>query len=195
MPGPQDRRPTRADIDVAGVTDGGRVRTENQDQYIIASVHRTLTLLATSLDPDEFPDLRSPTRGYIIGVADGVVFPGYRSDVPEILSLFDVYVLMSRREALGTSVLEAMAMERAVVVSNVGGLSEAVVEGTGLRCRPGDIEGVAAAIAGLLDDPERRRRCGEAARRHVVAHYSDRQLADQAMALYERVLRKGSAPA
>ena len=72
MPGPQDRRPTRADIDVAGVTDRGRVRTENQDQYIIASVHRTLTLLATSLDPDEFPDLRSPTRGYIIGVADGV---------------------------------------------------------------------------------------------------------------------------
>lgn len=130
-----------------------------------------------------------------LGVEDGVVFPGHRSDVPEILSLFDVYVLMSRREALGTSVLEAMAMERPVVVSDLGGLREAVTPGAGLRLEPGDIEGIAAAVGALLDDPERRRSMGEVGRRHVVAHYSDRDLADRAMALYERVLHKGVAPA
>ncbi|MGH0028352.1 MAG: glycosyltransferase family 4 protein [Myxococcota bacterium] len=130
-----------------------------------------------------------------LGVEDGVVFPGHRSDVPEILSLFDVYVLMSRREALGTSVLEAMAMERAVVVGDVGGLTEAVVEGAGLRVAPGDLDAICAAVDGLLDDPERRRSLGETGRRHVVANYSSRRLADETMALYERLLRKAPGPA
>lgn len=129
-----------------------------------------------------------------LGVEDAVVFPGYRGDVPEILSLFDVYVLMSRREALGTSVLEAMAMERAVVVSDVGGLVESVIEGVGVRCQPGDLDGICREVGALLDDPERRRRYGESGRRHVVAHYDIRQLADRTMAVYERIVQKGSPP-
>lgn len=127
-------------------------------------------------------------------VEDGVVFPGHRNDVPEILSLFDVYVLMSRREALGTSVLEAMAMERAVVVSDVGGLTESVIPGGGIRCQPGDLDEICRAVGGLLDDPEQRAAFGRVGRQHVVANYSDVLLADRSMALYERVLRKGASP-
>jgi glycosyltransferase involved in cell wall biosynthesis len=130
-----------------------------------------------------------------LGVEDGVVFPGFREDVPAILSLFDVYVLMSKREALGTSVLEALAMERPVVASNVGGLVESVTEETGLRCEPGDIDGIVAAIEGLLSDPERGKRLARAGRERVVARYSDRMLADDTMAVYERVVRKGAASA
>jgi glycosyltransferase involved in cell wall biosynthesis len=130
-----------------------------------------------------------------LGVADGVVLPGLRRDVPDILALLDVYILMSRREALGTSVLEALAMERAVVVSDVGGLPESVIEGGGLRLPPGDVEGVSAAVGRLLDDPELRRRFGEAGRRHVLSNYTESHLADRTMALYERVLRKRAAPA
>lgn len=130
-----------------------------------------------------------------LGVEDGVVFPGFRKDVPAIVSLFDVFVLMSRREALGTSVLEALAMERPVVASNVGGLVESVTEETGLRCEPGDIDGIVAAVESLLSDPEHARKLARAGRERVVALYSDRMLADKTMAVYERVLRKGAAPA
>jgi len=130
-----------------------------------------------------------------LGIEDGVVFPGFREDVPAIVSLFDVFVLMSRREALGTSVLEALAMERPVVAANVGGLVESVTEETGVRCEPGDIDGVVAAVEGLLADPERAQRLARAGRARVVAHYSDRMLADKSLAIYERVVRKRPAPA
>ena len=130
-----------------------------------------------------------------LGIEDGVVFPGFREDVPAIVSLFDVFVLMSRREALGTSVLEALAMERPVVAANVGGLVESVTEETGVRCEPGDIDGVVAAVEGLLADPERARRLAKAGRQRVVAVYSDRMLADRSLAIYERVVRKRAAPA
>ena len=82
-----------------------------------------------------------------------------------------------------------------VVASNVGGLIESVTEETGLRCEPGDIDGIVAAVEGLLSDPERGKRLARAGRERVVALYSDRMLADDTMAVYERVLRKGSAPA
>jgi len=128
-----------------------------------------------------------------LGIQDGVVFPGFRSDVPEILSLFDVYVLMSRREALGTSVLEALAMQRPVVASGVGGLRETVTERTGLRCDPGDIDRLVACVETLLSDRERAERLGRAGRERVVARYSDRKLATDTLAVYERLLPDGGS--
>lgn len=123
-----------------------------------------------------------------LGVSDGVVLPGFRDDVPAILSLFDVYVLMSREEALGTSVLEAMAMERPVVVSDVGGLVESVAPETGIRVPRGDVGAVVTAVEGLLGDRERARRMGIAGRERVVRSFSPDALLARTFALYERVL-------
>jgi serine/threonine protein phosphatase PrpC len=65
-------RPVSADIDVFGLTDRGRVRFENEDHFLIASLHKLLQVRQTSLEPDEFNQLVSETRGYIFLVADGV---------------------------------------------------------------------------------------------------------------------------
>ena len=71
-------------------------------------------------------------------------------------------------EPMGRVAVEAMLAGRAVVASDVGGLREIITHGvTGLTVPPGDPGALAVALDGLLDDPERRRRLGEAARLHA----------------------------
>jgi glycosyltransferase involved in cell wall biosynthesis len=87
------------------------------------------------------------------GIERHVVFTGRRDDIPEITAAFDVAVLPSYREAQGLSILEAMALARPVVASNVGGIPEMVEHGvTGLLVPPHDPPALAAAIVRLLTD-------------------------------------------
>ncbi len=82
-----------------------------------------------------------------------VVFTGRRDDVPSVTAAMDVAVLPSYREALGLAILEAMALSRPVVATNVGGIPEMVVDGvTGLLVPPHDPAALAGAITRLLTD-------------------------------------------
>ena len=65
-------RPTRANVDVFGLTHPGRVRSANEDQYLVATLHRTLQVERSSLPPDQLRTFSSGTRGYLFLVADGV---------------------------------------------------------------------------------------------------------------------------
>ncbi len=67
-----DQRPASADVDVFGVTDRGQVRRENQDQFLIASLHKLLRVHQSSLAADDVSPLISDTRGWLFLVADGV---------------------------------------------------------------------------------------------------------------------------
>ena len=78
-----------------------------------------------------------------------VVFTGRRDDVPSVTAALDVAVLPSYREALGLAILEAMALSRPVVATNVGGIPEMVVDGvTGLLVPPHDPVALAAPSPG-----------------------------------------------
>lgn len=68
----EDRRPASGDVDVFGVTDRGQVRRENQDQFLIASLHKLLRVHQSSLAADDVSPLISDTRGWLFLVADGV---------------------------------------------------------------------------------------------------------------------------
>ncbi len=82
-----------------------------------------------------------------------VVFTGRREDVPAVTAALDVAVLPSYREAQGLTLLEAMALSRPVVASNVGGIPETIEDGvTGLLVPPHDPPALAAAIVRLLTD-------------------------------------------
>ena len=82
-----------------------------------------------------------------------VVFTGRRDDIPAVTAAFDVAVLPSYREAQGLTILEAMALSRPVVASNVGGIPEMIKDGvTGLLVPPHDPPALAAAIVRLLQD-------------------------------------------
>jgi len=86
-------------------------------------------------------------------VAHRVVFTGRRDDIPAVTAALDVAVLPSHREAQGLSILEAMALSRPVVASDVGGIPEMIQDGvTGLLVPHDEPEALAAAIVRLLKD-------------------------------------------
>jgi glycosyltransferase involved in cell wall biosynthesis len=88
-----------------------------------------------------------------LGIAPSVIFTGRRDDVPAVTKALDIAVLPSYREAQGLTVLEAMALSRPVVASNVGGIPEMIEDGvTGLLVPPHDPVALAAAITRLLRD-------------------------------------------
>jgi glycosyltransferase involved in cell wall biosynthesis len=87
-------------------------------------------------------------------VAHRVVFTGRRDDIPAVTAALDVAVLPSWREAQGLSILEAMALSRPVVASDVGGIPEMIEDGvTGLLVEHDNPVALAAAIVRLLKDP------------------------------------------
>jgi colanic acid/amylovoran biosynthesis glycosyltransferase len=99
-----------------------------------------------------------------------------------------VYVLASVGEAFNNSVLQAQACGVPVVCTDAGGLPENVQDGvTGLVARRRDPWDLAAKIRCLLDDPERRREMGVAARRRVKEQFSLKDLVPLFLAMYERV--------
>jgi len=119
------------------------------------------------------------------GLGPDLYLLGRRSDMPEVLSSFDVFVLSSHDEGMSNAILEAMAMELPVVATDVGGTGEVVREGeTGLLVAPRDPAPLAAAIAQLLADPERGRVMGRLGRKVVEERFSAAAMVRQMEELY-----------
>ncbi len=122
------------------------------------------------------------------------LFPGFRKDVVDFLGLMNVFTLPSYREGLPLSILEAMAMGKPCVVTNIRGCRELIVDGKfGRVIEPGDIGGLASAIADLLRIPEQAANMGSAARKHVEEHYSLQICLERYVALYRRLLKVDGA--
>ena len=115
--------------------------------------------------------------------------PGSRDDVPEQLRKMDVFVLVSLREGISNTILEAMASGLPVIASDTGGNPELIEEGTnGQLVPPGDTQGLAEAIRGYVADPERRVRHGLASRDRVISLFSIERMIDNYRALYLNAL-------
>jgi glycosyltransferase involved in cell wall biosynthesis len=122
-----------------------------------------------------------------LGVAGSVVWAGFRDDIPRLLSAFDVFVLPSSNEGLSLSLLEAMAAGKAVVVTDVGGAREVVSDQeTALLIQPGSLPELREAICGLLSDPAKRARMGEAARESVCRNFNVKGMARAYDDIYQR---------
>jgi L-malate glycosyltransferase len=123
-----------------------------------------------------------------------VLLPGFRTDVLALLKAFDVFVMSSVTEGLGTSLLDAMAAARPIVGTKAGGIPEVVVHGeTGLLVPIKDPHHLAEAIATLLKDPQLRQRFGQAGLARVRAEFSVDRMVAQTIAVYERLV--GTTPA
>lgn len=108
-----------------------------------------------------------PLRKELEGIAserkllDKVIFTGFRDDIPELLSLFDIFTLTSKEEGLGTSVLDAMATGLPVVATRGGGIAEMLTEGKGaFLASVGDSASLAKHYKILLEDPKLRKSMG-----------------------------------
>ena len=118
------------------------------------------------------------------------LFLGQRAndEVPDLLAAMDVLVLTSRFEGMPLAILEWMAAGKAIVASRVGGIPAIVADGEeALLVPPRDYVTFADQLARLLDDPDERRRLGEAARRRQHEQFRFDQTIAQLEGLYERL--------
>ena len=93
---------------------------------------------------------------------ENVVLTGFRTDIPAVLKSIDFLVLSSDNEGMAWVILEAMAMKKAVVATDICGTDEAVIDGkTGLVVDFGDREGLAQAILTLIKNKKLRDDMGE----------------------------------
>jgi glycosyltransferase involved in cell wall biosynthesis len=119
-----------------------------------------------------------------------VSFTGYRTDVRDIIGALDVLVLASTNEPFGLVLLEAMALERPVVATNVGGVPEIVLDGlTGHLVPPDDYHQLAEAVLDLVADPEKRARMGQRGRQRVEQMFDSNVATRNIMALYRTLVR------
>lgn len=129
-------------------------------------------------------DLRISNSVQLYGAVDHPLMPA-------VLSSADLVVVPSRVEATSIAALEAMACERVVVASNVGGLPEILDDEIGRLVPPENPTALAAAVVGVLGlSREARAEIGRRARQRVVERWSLDPFIDQHLAVYERAIEK-----
>jgi glycosyltransferase involved in cell wall biosynthesis len=122
-------------------------------------------------------------------IAGSCFFIGRCATVPDLLAASNICVLSSQAEGFSNSILEYMAAARPVVATNVGGASEAIVEGhNGYLVSTGDDEAMAQKIISLIREPNHARTLGINGRRDVEEKFSCAARLSKTAALYERVL-------
>jgi glycosyltransferase involved in cell wall biosynthesis len=124
-----------------------------------------------------------------IGDEQRIKLFGYRDDVPEVLSILDLFVLSSLWEGLGRALTEAMIVGVPVVATAVDGVPELVThQQTGLLSPPGVPARLAENILWMLDHPEETQRMSQCARIRVVPTFGAERMVEQIETLYERLL-------
>ena len=117
-----------------------------------------------------------------------VLLPGFRTDVLGCLKGFDLFVMCSVTEGLGTSLLDAMACSRAIVATRAGGIPEVVEdEVNGLLVPPMDHAALARAIVRVLKDAGLRQRMGEAGFARVHERFGVERMVAETATVYTRV--------
>jgi L-malate glycosyltransferase len=117
-----------------------------------------------------------------------VWLPGFRTDVLGCIKGFDLFVMSSVTEGLGTSLLDAMAASRPIVATTAGGIPEIVADGvTGLLVPPRDHGALAAAIVRMLKDDAARRRLGDAGFARVNDRFTVERMVENTANVYSRI--------
>jgi len=128
------------------------------------------------------------TMAHKEGLAEHIIFTGWRNDVAEIMSTFDVFVLPSLNEGMGRAIVEAMVMEKPIVASNVGGIPDLVISGVnGYLVPPGNSSALAEKIIELLDDETTRVQMGKSGGT-MASCYSAESMVEKLDRLYKRNL-------
>lgn len=124
-----------------------------------------------------------------LGIATAIRYLGPRNDIPNILASLDVVVQPSLTEAGPIVPIEAMAMERPIVVTDVGGNSEEVVNGqTGLVVPAQNIEAISEAILKLLSNRSLAYLLGRAGRKRVLSMFTAQTYAKKIQKIYQDIL-------
>ncbi len=168
--------------------------------------HRTL-LEACRVVRDRIPETwvavigEGPLRPSIqqkaesLHMADRLVMPGFRCDVPQLIRAFDVFALSSSEEGLCSTLLEVAAGGCPIVATDAGGVREAVLpDHTGLIVPTRSPRALAEGIVHLAENPARARHFVQQGRERVRRHFSADAMAERTLEVYRRVLRGEVGP-
>lgn len=163
--------------------------------HIVLSDHPGAYFLIVGNAPSHHARYESQVQALMrqYGLDGRALFLGFRTDIPAILQASDVLALASLQDPFPWVLLEAMAMERPVVATDVGGVQEAVVNGeTGLIVPPADAEAMAAAIGRLFSEPDVARRLGLAGRRRIEESLTVDRYVDAMQQVYAGLVLQGT---
>lgn len=118
-----------------------------------------------------------------------VIFAGFRTDVTDLLTAADIVVHPSHFDALPTALISALAVGRAIVATDVGGIPEIVTSNVGVLVPPGDPASLAAAVTALAAGPDAREEMAAAGRRRYEAEFEAGLWVRRLRAVYDEVLR------
>jgi len=125
------------------------------------------------------------------GLEKSVHFLGERKDIPQLLSLFDVFVLPSLWEGLPYSLLEAGSSGKPIVATDVDGVKEIITDGkTGILVPPKSPERLAKALLQLITDKDLANRLGVALKEDIKKKYSLSSMVEEVQNLYLRLFRE-----
>lgn len=149
-------------------------------------------LAVGGLEPEKVDAI---TEDEIARASDDVRVTGWREDIRDLMALIDVFALPSWREGMPRSAIEAAAMARPLVLTDIRGCREVARDGIeGILVPPRDPARLAEAILRLLGDPALRGRMGEAARDRAIRRFDERRVADIVVASSRDLLRRRGLP-
>jgi L-malate glycosyltransferase len=121
-----------------------------------------------------------------LGIGDRVIFAGYINDLPNLLELFDIFVLPSLQEACSLACAEAMTQQKAVIGSNVGGISEQVIDGeTGFIVAPKNADILAEKLQILIENSELRTKFAQAGYLRYQENFNLEKMLEKTARVYE----------
>ena len=124
-----------------------------------------------------------------LGIADSVSFVGMRNDVSDWMSRADVFILTSNYEGFPRSILEAMRSTLPVVASDVGGVSESVVDGqTGFLIQRKDSSSLRSRLRQLIEDADLRSNLGQQGRRSFETSFTFEKMARETIRVYTELI-------
>ncbi|XSG73969.1 glycosyltransferase family 4 protein [Herpetosiphon llansteffanensis] len=166
----------------------GRLSEEKRVRYLVEAwpavraKHPDASLLILGQGPEEAA-LKAKSSA-------GVIFGGAVHNVPPYLQAADVFVLPSIAEGFSVAMLEAMASELAVIITDVGGARDAIDDGqNGLIIPPDDQPALEQALLAVLGDAAARQRMGQTARQRVQQEFALSVIAKRLRSLYEGVAK------
>jgi len=157
---------------------------------LIKKFPNAILLVVGPIEPEK-KDAINPDIVKNYGIEKNVIFLGLREDIDEIYPLMDIFVLPSWREGFPRSVIEALAMGRAVIATNIRGCREAIDDGvTGILVPPKNLEELAEAIVFLLENPEKAKEMGESGKEKAKKEFNENLIFDRIKKEYQRLIQE-----
>jgi len=171
----------------------GRMVWQKGFKYLIRAVPEILEVVpeARFLLVGEGP-LRSDLEDLVrkLNVSDRITFTGFRSDIQNLISTIDILVVPSLLEGFPMITLEAMAMARPVVATQIQGITEQIMDGKeGVLIPPRNTDALASAVTQIITDRELSSRLGMAARKRVESSFSVRKMVRETEKVYLSLLK------